>query len=95
MYVEDVSDPDEVLLPSYNFILVALGAEKSGCHIQFTPFDDVHLDFGYSSAIETSVSGSFGVHTVGSTHVVSCPIAPSTDRLRSSNRLPSTPRSRA
>jgi hypothetical protein len=94
-YVEDLEDPEEVIPPNRNLVFIVLRVEKSGDWIPFALFDDLRLDFGDRSEIETSVSGSLVENIAGMAHVVNCPIAPSTDRLSSSNRLPSTPRFRA
>ena len=95
-YIEDVKNPGKVLLPRYDLVLIALRAEKSGHRIPFTPFDDFPLDLGHGPVFEvSSVSESPGVHIACLAYIVNCPIAPSTDRLSSSNRLPSTPRSNA
>jgi hypothetical protein len=57
--------------------------------------DNLPLDSGHSPAIGIPVSGLFNVHITGSTHAVGSPIASSTDRLSSSNHLPSNLRSGA
>ena len=51
-HVEDVKDPDKVLLPRSNFILVTFGEDESVDRIPFTLFDDLPLDLDQSSAIE-------------------------------------------
>ena len=94
-YVEDVKDPVEVLPPCRNRVLVALCAEGPRDRVSLALVDDLALDFSHSPVIETLVSGRPCVDIADSTYVVSCSIAPSTDRLSSSNRLPSKPRSRA
>ena len=90
-----MEDPDEVLLPSRNLVLITFGVEESGGDTSFTPFNDLPLDISHGSAIEAPVNGSLSTQIICLAHVVSCPIAASTDRVSSSNRLPSTPRSRA
>ena len=95
-HVEDLKDPIEVLFPNSNRIFVILRVESSRGRMSFTLLDDLPLDPGQSPAIENLVIGLLSVHaTTVSTHVVNSSIAPSTDRLSSSNRLPSRPRSRA
>ena len=59
-----MKNPRKVLLPGYDFVLIALGAEKSGDRIPFALLDDLPLDLCHGSAIETSVSGSLGVYIV-------------------------------
>ena len=51
-YVEDVKDSDEVLLPSSNLALIALGKDESMCYVPFTLLDDVFLYFGQGSAVK-------------------------------------------
>ena len=51
-YVEDVKNPDEVLLPCSNPVLIALGEDKSMYRIPFALIDDLPLDIGQSSIIE-------------------------------------------
>ena len=83
-----MKDPEKVLLPSGNLVLIALGEDESGDHISFTLFVDLLLDLSQGSAIEISVSRSLGVHITGLTHVVRSPIALSTDSLSPSVCLP-------
>jgi hypothetical protein len=85
-HVEDLKDPDQVLLPSRNFVLIVLGEEESEDRIPFTPLDDLPLHLCQGSAIETSVSGSLGARIA--THAFRVPIASRTDWLSSSDRLP-------
>ena len=94
-YVEDVEDSIEVPVPPRNRIFVRLGVETPRDRMSFTLFDDLLLDLGHGPTIETIVSGLLDAGIADSTYVVSCSIAPNTDRLSSSNRLPSKPRSRA
>ena len=95
-YVEDAKNPVEVPLPTRNLIFVGLCMEDPRDRTSFTLFDDLSLDLGDSPAIDkASVSRPLGVHIFTSTYVVSSSIAPSTDGLRSSGRLPFKPRSRA
>ena len=51
-HVKDVKNPDKVLVPSSNLVLVAFGEDESVNGIPFTPLDDLPLDLGQSSAIE-------------------------------------------
>ena len=60
----------------------------------FAPLDNLPLDPRHSPAIEIPVIRVLNVHISCQTHVVRCSIAPRTDLLRSSNRLPFKPRSR-
>jgi hypothetical protein len=52
-----MKDPDKVLLPTHNLVLLGLRADKSGDRIPFALFDDLPLNTGQGSAIDTSVSG--------------------------------------
>ena len=90
-----MKDPDEIVPPNRNLVLIALRAEKSRDRIPFTVLDDFRLDLGHRSAIQALVRGSFVVDIAIPAYAVNCTIAPRTERLRSSNRLPSTPRSSA
>ena len=51
-YVKDVKYPDEILLPTGNFVLITLGEGEPIERLPFTLFDDLPLDLGQSSAIE-------------------------------------------
>jgi hypothetical protein len=51
-----VKDPDKVLLPSSNLVLIAFGEDESINCIPFTLFDDLALDLGHGPAIEKLVS---------------------------------------
>ena len=57
-----MKDPDQILLPSSNLVLISAGKDKSGDRIPFTPFDDFPLDLSHGPAIEASVSGPLGVY---------------------------------
>jgi hypothetical protein len=50
-HVEDVENPDEVLFPSRDLLLIALREDESGHRIPFTLLDDLPLDPGQGSAI--------------------------------------------
>ena len=52
-YVEDAKNPDKILIPSSNFVLIAFGEEESVDGIPFTLLDDLPLDLGQSSATES------------------------------------------
>ena len=60
-YIEDVEDPDKVMPPNRNIVLITLRVEQPGCHIPFTLLDNLPLDLGNSPAVETSVSESQSV----------------------------------
>jgi hypothetical protein len=49
-----VKDPDELLLPSGNLVLIALREKESGDRVAFTLLDDFPKDIRHGSAIETS-----------------------------------------
>ena len=90
-----MKDPIEVLAPSRNCIFVCLRVEDSRDRMSLALVDDLPLDLGYSPAVEILVSELLDVDIAGSTHIVSCSIAPGRDLLRSSSRLPPKPRLRA
>ena len=94
-YVENVKDPDKVIPPSGNHVLIDLRVKGPGDYVPLTLFDDLPLDLGHGSAILASISRSLGVGIIGMAHAVSCPIALRTDWLSASNRVPFNPRSRA
>ena len=50
-HVENVKDPDKILIPSSNFVLIGFGEGESTYRIPFTMLDDLLLDLGQSSAI--------------------------------------------
>ena len=54
-YVEDVKDPDKILLPGSNLTLIALGEDESMYRIPFALIDDLPLDIGQGSMIENVV----------------------------------------
>jgi hypothetical protein len=85
-----VKDLNEVLIPSGNLVLVARCEDESPEPIQFTPLNDLLLDLGQRSAIETSVSRfrPVGAHIVGPAYAVRSPIASRTVWVSSSNCLP-------
>ena len=74
-----MEDPDKILPPSGDFVLVALHAGEPGNYVPFTLFDHLPLDLGQGSAIEAPVSGSLGLRFIGMAHVVNSPIASMTD----------------
>jgi hypothetical protein len=74
-----VKNPDKVLLPSRDLILIALGEDESMESIPFALLDDLSLDSVHRSVIEVSVSGLLGVGVFGLTHSVRSPIASRTD----------------
>jgi hypothetical protein len=90
-----VKDPEEVISPNRNLILIALRVEDPEDHISVTLLDDLPLDLGNGSGFEVSAIESLSIYVARLSHVVSCRIALSTDRVSSSNLLPSNPRSRA
>jgi hypothetical protein len=61
-HIEDMKDLDKVLLPSSNLILITLREDEPGECIPFTLLHDLPLDPCQGSAIQTFVSGSFGVY---------------------------------
>jgi hypothetical protein len=87
-HVEDVKDPDKVLLPSSNLLLITLRENKPDDSIPFTLLDDVPLDPRQGSASEISVSGSLPERMTGPAYTVKSPIALKTDWLSPSSRLP-------
>jgi hypothetical protein len=87
-HVEDLKDPDQILLPARNLVLVVLSENESEGRAPFTPLDDLPLHLYQGPAIETSVSGSLSVPITGLAHAFRFPIASRTDWLTSSDRLP-------
>ena len=65
-----MEDPDEVLLPTKNRILIVLLVDESRGHIPFSLLDGLLLDRGHGSAIGTLLSDTLGVHSPDPTHVV-------------------------
>ena len=61
-YIEYVKDPDKVIPPNRNLVLIGLCVEDSGGYIAFTLLGDPPLNFGHGSAIKTSVSGPLNLH---------------------------------
>jgi hypothetical protein len=55
-YVEDLKDPDEVLPPNCNVLLVDFPVENPRGHVPFTLLGDFLLDRDHSSAIEISAN---------------------------------------
>ena len=51
-HVKYVKDPEKILLPGSNLVLVAFGEDESVERISFTLLDDLPLDLGQSSTIE-------------------------------------------
>ena len=94
-YVKYVKYPTEILPPSGDSVFVAIRVEESRCCVSFALLGDIILNASHGPDVETLVSELLGVRDGGSTHVVSWSIAESTDRLSSSDCLPSKPRSRA
>lgn len=90
-----MKDSNEVLLPSGNGIFIALRVEDPRGCISFTLFGDLLLDCDDGSMVEAWVSRLRSVRMARLTHIVSCPIAPSTNWLSSSGRFPFNPLLRA
>ena len=51
-----MEDPDKILLPRGDLVLVALCKEESGDHVPFALLGALPLDLGYGTTIEASVS---------------------------------------
>ena len=56
MYIEDVENTDEVLLPYGDHFFFTFRMEGLGDGVSFTPPDNLPLDLGCTPAIETSTS---------------------------------------
>ena len=56
-HVEDVKDPDKVLPPSRNLVLIGFREEETGDYCSFPLLDHLPLDLCHGSTIEASVSG--------------------------------------
>ena len=50
-HVEYMKNPDEVLLPTRDLLLITFEEDKSEYHVPFTPLDDLPLDSPQCSAI--------------------------------------------
>jgi hypothetical protein len=87
-HIEDLKDPNEILLPTRNLVLVVLGEDESEHSTPFTPLADLLLHFYQGPVIEVSVKGSLGARIVVLAHVFRFPIASRTDCLSSSDRFP-------
>ena len=87
-HVEDLKDLDKVLFPSRDLVLVILGEDESEDRVPFAPLGDPPLDLGQGPTSERSVSRSLGVDITVPAHAVKVPMAPRTDWLSSSDRLP-------
>jgi hypothetical protein len=87
-YVEDVEDPDKILFPTHNLLLVPLRKHESDYCAPFTLLDDLPLDSRHGSAIQPLVSGSLTMFMIDMAHAFSSSIASRIDRLSPSNRLP-------
>ena len=57
-HIEHAKNHNKVLLPTRNLVFIPLGVDESGEWIPFTLLDDLPLDLGHRTAIETSVNGS-------------------------------------
>ena len=94
--MENLKDPEEVLLPTGDHTLTVIAVEQSRAQVLFPLFANGLLpNRGQSSEIKTFVSEMPHIHIPDATHVVNCSIAFSIDGLSSSCCLPSNPRSRA
>jgi hypothetical protein len=62
-HIEDVKDPDKVLLPSRNLVLIALREDESEYCMSFALLRDLPLDPRQGSAVQTLVNGSLGVRS--------------------------------
>ena len=87
-HIEDLKHPHKVLLPTRDLVLIVLRKDESKGRPPFTPLADPPLDIGQGPTIETSVSKLPSVHINALAHAVKVPIAPRTDWLSSSDRLP-------
>ena len=85
-----MKDPDKVLLPSRNLLLVTFREDESEHRIPFTLLDDFPLDPRQGSGIEMFVSGSLAVRIIYSSpaYEVRSPIASRMDLLSPSDSLP-------
>jgi hypothetical protein len=59
-----VKNPDKVLLPSGNLVLIALCEDEPEYCTPFTPLRDLPLDPRQGSTVQTLVSGELGVRSV-------------------------------
>jgi hypothetical protein len=87
-HVEDMKNPDKILLPRGELVLVALREDESINRIPFTLLDHLSMDPGHRSAVVLAVNRSSYGRIIGLAHVVRFPIASRTDLLSPSNRFP-------
>ena len=89
-YVEDMKDPNKVLPPSCNLVLITFREYESEEHVPFALLNDVPLNLRHGSAIGTLVSGgsAVGVCVTGLTHPVRSPMLSRTAWVSSSSCLP-------
>ena len=83
-----MKNPDEVLLPSCDLLLVTLREDEPGHCIPFALLDDLLLNPPQRPVIETLVSGSLAAGSICLTHPVRSPIASRMDWVSSSDRFP-------
>ena len=78
-HIKDMEDPVEIQFPGSNCIFVVL---REGVVGEFAQPLDVSSNAGDSPVIKDMISG-LGITNIfaGTTHVVSCPMASSTDGL--------------
>jgi hypothetical protein len=88
MHVEDLKDPDKVLLPFRNLVFVVFGEDESEDSAPLTPLDNLLLHLYQGSVIEALVNGLLGASINVLAHVFRFPIASKTDWLISFDCLP-------
>ena len=72
--IKHMKDPEEVLLPNRDLVLVAFCEDESEHWIPFPLLFDLPLNPRHDSAIETPVSGRLFVCVTGLAHEVRSPI---------------------
>ena len=80
-HIENVKDPEKILLPSSDLSLITLGENESMYRVPFTMLDDLTLDLGQGSASENIGKYINLCAVTGLAHVVSSAIASRTDWL--------------
>ena len=70
-----MKDPDKVLFPSGNLVLITLRVDESEDGFPFTLLDDISMDLGQGSAIKSPINASSSVRVAGPAHAVNSPIA--------------------
>ena len=63
-YIEDMKNPEEVLLPTRDHIFTTLAVEESRTHVPFALLDSLLPNRGQSSGVKTFVSETPGIRVL-------------------------------